>query len=130
MTMDKGEILRDYKSAKDKAAQVKILADLNDCTPAEIVGIIAGQIPSKRSISKLIKRYGCEPPVAQTPEHQIVPEPEPIMAVLEDREITVAEAVERLRREVEDLEKRRLEIDNERAELYSTLSDLLGVQSV
>ena len=70
MTMDKGEILRDYKSAKDKAAQVKILADLNDCTPAEIVGIIAGQIPSKRSISKLIKRYGCEPPVAQTSEQQ------------------------------------------------------------
>ena len=123
MVMDKGEILRDYKAARHKLEQVKILAELNDCTPAEIVGVIAEQTANKSTLSRLIGKYGCEPPIVKKPKHK--PANEPAMAVLEDREITVTEAVDRLRRELDELEKRRLEIDNERAELYSIITGLL-----
>lgn len=123
MVMDKGEILRDYKAARHKLEQVKILAELNDCTPAEIVGVIAEQTANKSTLSRLIGEYGCEPPIVKKPKHK--PANEPAMAVLEDREITVTEAVDRLRRELDELEKRRLEIDNERAELYSIITGLL-----
>lgn len=123
MVMDKGEILRDYKAARHKFEQVKILAELNDCTPAEIVGVIAEQTANKSTLSRLIGEYGCEPPIVKKPKHK--PANEPAMAVLEDREITVTEAVDRLRRELDELEKRRLEIDNERAELYSIITGLL-----
>lgn len=123
MVMDKGEILRNYKAARHKLEQVKILAELNDCTPAEIVGVIAEQTANRSTLSRLIGEYGCEPSIVKKPKHK--PANEPAMAVLEDREITVTEAVDRLRRELDELEKRRLEIDNERAELYSIITGLL-----
>ena len=40
MQMSEFEILRDYKEAKDKAEQVKILADMNLCTQKEIVDFL------------------------------------------------------------------------------------------
>ena len=36
MTMSEFEILRDYRQAKDKKEQVKILADMNMCTQKEM----------------------------------------------------------------------------------------------
>lgn len=51
--MDEGLILREYNQAKDKNEQVKILAELNDCTPDDIIeflkenGAISG-IKAKR----------------------------------------------------------------------------------
>lgn len=41
--MTDGEILRSYKEAKNPNAQIKVLADLNGCRPAEIVNILVGQ---------------------------------------------------------------------------------------
>ena len=40
MWMTPGEICREYRQAKDKAAQVGILADLNSCSKAEIRDIL------------------------------------------------------------------------------------------
>jgi hypothetical protein len=40
MQMSDGEILTSYRQAKDKSKQVQILADLNDCTIADIVRIL------------------------------------------------------------------------------------------
>lgn len=36
MTMSDGEIVRSYQEAAHPVRQIKVLADLNDCTPAEI----------------------------------------------------------------------------------------------
>jgi hypothetical protein len=40
MQMSDGEILTSYRQAKDKSKQVQILADLNDCTIADIIRIL------------------------------------------------------------------------------------------
>ena len=41
--MTDGEILRSYKTAKNPAAQIKVLAELNSCKPAEIVNVLISQ---------------------------------------------------------------------------------------
>lgn len=41
MQMTPGEICRDYRAAKDKPAQIKILAELNLLTVTEVVRILA-----------------------------------------------------------------------------------------
>lgn len=41
MKMSDFEILRDYREAKDKNEQVKILADMNLCTQKEVVEFLA-----------------------------------------------------------------------------------------
>ena len=40
LQMDKGEIVREYRTASDKRAQLGILADLNACSKAEIAEIL------------------------------------------------------------------------------------------
>lgn len=58
--MDKGEIVREYRAAKDRKAQLGILADLNECSKAEIAEILveAGE--------KVDKRWYREPPKKKT----------------------------------------------------------------
>ena len=53
MVMDKGEILRDYKAAADKTAQVKILADLNACSTEEIIDVLVEQGIERRRLSRV-----------------------------------------------------------------------------
>ncbi len=43
MIMSEFEILRDYRQAKNKVKQVKILADLNGCTKEEITECLENQ---------------------------------------------------------------------------------------
>lgn len=45
MVMSREEILRDYKSAKNRRRQVQILADLNCCSRAEIERILGLEKP-------------------------------------------------------------------------------------
>ena len=40
MEMTEFEIVKDYSESADKAAQIGILADLNLCSPADIVGVL------------------------------------------------------------------------------------------
>lgn len=112
MVMDKGEIFRNYNQALHKTKQVYILADLNACSPMEIIDILVEQGIERQRLSRVISNVKKAPKKAE-------------QTVITPHEITVAEAVERLKREVDDLEKRRLEIDNERAELYSIITGLL-----
>lgn len=112
MVMDKGEILRNYNQALHKTEQVYILADLNACSPTEIIDVLVEQGVERQCLSRVIGNVKKAPKKAE-------------QTVITPHEITVAEAVERLKREVDGLEKRRLEIDNERAELYSIITGLL-----
>lgn len=114
MVMDKGEILRNYNQALHKTEQVYILADLNACSPDEIIDILVEQGIERQRLSRVISNLKKAPKKEKTEQTVSAP-----------HEITVAEAVERLKREVDELEKRRLEIDNERAELYSIITGLL-----
>ena len=72
--MSGNDILKEYKEAADKRAQVKILADLNACKPREIAEFLSqcGQ--------EVDKRYFWEPPPPRKrkPAAQpITPEPDP-----------------------------------------------------
>ena len=49
MVMSREEILRDYKSAKNRRRQVQILADLNCCSRAEIERILDLEKPTDSS---------------------------------------------------------------------------------
>lgn len=51
MQMDAGEICRSYAAAKDKNDQIKVLADLNDCSTQEILDVLTGGGYDKRSAS-------------------------------------------------------------------------------
>lgn len=114
MVMDKGEIFRNYSQALHKTEQVYILADLSACSPMEIIDILVEQGIERQRLSRVISNLQKAPKKAKAEQTVSVP-----------HEITVAEAVERLKREVDELEKRRLEIGNERAELYSIITGLL-----
>jgi len=41
MMMTNEEIVRDYREAANKSKQIKILADLNCCSPSEIRRVLA-----------------------------------------------------------------------------------------
>ncbi len=47
MEMSNEEIIRRYKQAKHKAAQIQILADLNACPKSKILEIVSDSIASK-----------------------------------------------------------------------------------
>lgn len=58
MEMSQGDIVRSYREAVDKKAQVKILADLNVCSQREIIeilianGVKAQELPHQRKKNK------------------------------------------------------------------------------
>ncbi len=55
MNMTNNEIRREYRLAKDKKEQIKILADLNLCSKSEIVFTILDSIDAE--IAPLEKEY-------------------------------------------------------------------------
>lgn len=58
MIMEKGEILREYKYAKNQRKMISILADLNCCSKDEIREILGLKVEQKRrqkSKAKLIE---------------------------------------------------------------------------
>lgn len=61
MTMTKEEILRDYKTAKDPRAQVKILADLNLCKSEDIITILKEMGEDGRQFNGLIQKKPKKP---------------------------------------------------------------------
>lgn len=62
MTMTNGEILRDYRGAKDKKAQVKILAELNACSVQQIKEILISEGVDGRELPKSRKKSVAEKP--------------------------------------------------------------------
>ena len=54
LTMDPGEVIREYDAAKNKKEQVKVLADLNCCTAKEMAQFLAdnGCEVDKRYLAK------------------------------------------------------------------------------
>lgn len=78
MEMTNAEIIKSYKDAKNKATQIKILADLNCCRPADIkriVGITEEKKPEKNNMEKMkaALKLSQEEPKAE-PEQRKVPD--------------------------------------------------------
>lgn len=60
MTMTKEDILKEFREAKDKRAQVKILADLNLCKPEDIITILKEMGEDGRQFNKGVPKKPSE----------------------------------------------------------------------
>lgn len=60
MYMSNAEIVKEYKEAKDRAAQVKILADQNCCSVEQIIGILTASGIDHRCFSGLRRKLNKE----------------------------------------------------------------------
>lgn len=72
MEMTKNEILRDWEGAKDKKAQIQILADLNQTSPEDIKDVLLEMGVDFRRLPRERKREkAAEAPKAQPKEETI-----------------------------------------------------------
>lgn len=121
MDMTPDEIVVRYRQAKDKAEQLRILADLNDCTVDGIINVLCehgGYKPQffNKAKVKLNKQIPYKKP-------EIIPEP----PKQEPERETVDSALDILRAEIADLNRQQYQLDMRKAELYQKISNALDV---
>lgn len=69
--MSHADIAKNYREAKNKAAQIKILADLNDVTPATIrkvliqEGVLKGHVAEENKVIEPPKKEKKQPPMPE-----------------------------------------------------------------
>lgn len=121
MDMKPDEIVMRYRQAKDKAEQLQILADLNDCTVDGIINVLCehgGYKPQffNKAKVKLKKQIPYKKP-------EIIPEPPKQQPEKE----TVDSALDILRAEIAELNRQQYQLDMRKAELYQKISNALDV---
>lgn len=138
MDMTPDEIVVRYRQAKNKAEQLKILADLNACTVDEIINVLCehgGYKPQFFNTAKIKLRkqtVGSEPETAvgaDTIRPKEEPNEEPteyIVPVKSVPEMLVNSAFEVIRAELSKINHQQYELDMRKAELYKKLWDMLG----
>lgn len=138
MDMTPDEIVVRYRQAKNKAEQLKILADLNACTVDEIINVLCehgGYKPQFFNTAKIKLRkqtVGSEPETAvgaDTIRPKEEPNEEPteyIVPVKSVPEMLVDSAFEVIRAELSKINRQQYELDMRKAELYKKLWDMLG----
>ena len=151
MDMTPDEIVVRYRQAKNKAEQLKILADLNDCTVGGIINVLCehgGYKPQFFNTAKIKLRkqtvgnesadVGADVPQKNKPEtavgaDTIRPKEEPneepteyIVPVKSVPEMLVDSAFEVIRAELSKINRQQYELDMRKAELYKKLWDMLG----
>lgn len=136
------EIIMRYRQAKDKSGQVKILAELNACPVERIIGILVasgednrkfnhlrGQLKKKNSVdaaveavkdfdAALSKGQQIEEPKKVYKKPEIIPSP--------PKKITVSDAFEVIRAELDDISRQQYQLDMRKADLYQQLWDMIG----
>lgn len=129
MDMKPDEIVVRYRQAKDKAAQLKILADLNDCTVDGIINVLCehgGYKPQFFNTAKIkLKKQkdtastvgNAALGVPQTQEKQYHP----------NETNSVDSALDILRAEIAELNRQQYALDMRKAELYQKISNALDV---
>ena len=74
--MTNDEIVRDYLQARNKSKQIKVLADLNTVTPAEIRAVLAeAGVAGIEAPKRIVRRK--KPPTAPPPETEAPPSAAP-----------------------------------------------------
>lgn len=151
MDMKPDEIVVRYRQAKNKAEQLKILADLNACTVDGIINVLCehgGYKPQFFNTAKIKLRkqtVGSEPadvgadvPQKNKPEtavgaDTIPPKEEPneepteyIVPVKSVPEMLVDSAFEVIRAELSKINRQQYELDMRKGDLYKQLWDMIG----
>ena len=114
MQMTEGEIRRSYRAAKQKERQIRILAELNDCSVAKIKAILDDKKPERASVKRGPKAKAARVKKAETKE---VPETAPAIVYISRR--VADELVEHL----EELEERRTRLPKELNEIQKSVDE-------
>ena len=125
MQMSNREIVNNYKEAKDRTQQVKILADLNCCSIEQIIGILTSNGIDHRCFSGLRRKLNAEKVVKAEKipykKPEIIPgPPEP------DKQLTVSDAVAVIKAELAEINRQQYELDMRKADLYQQIWDMMG----
>ena len=120
LDMSNDEIVMRYKQAKDKTAQVKILAELNACPVERIIGILTNAGIDHRCFSMLRRKMNQEAAEKKIPykKPEIIPAP--------PKKITLADAMAAIRAELDDINRQQYELDMRKGDLYKQLWDMIG----
>lgn len=99
MEMTKGEITRAYRESSNKTEQIKILADLNECSRADIEKIL-------KDAGHEIPKRGRKPNVTKTEEPKRAKiKPKTAPKTEEKVDFTQCEAIEPVEEEIEEVEE-------------------------
>ena len=123
MYMSNADIVKEYKEAKDRSAQVKILADQNCCSTERIIGILVAGGIDHRCFSQLRRKQNQAAVSAaeEVVKAEIIPgPPEP------DKQPTVSDAVAIIKAELAEINRQQYELDMRKADLYKQVWDMMG----
>ena len=130
MYMSNADIVKEYKEAKDRALQVRILADQNCCSTEQIIGILTASGIDHRCFSGLRRKMNKEAEEAarKVVEAGKIPykKPEIIPGPPAQQPITVDDAVAAIRAELDDINRQQYELDMRKADLYKQIWDMMG----
>ena len=129
MYMSNADIVKEYKEAKDRSAQVKILADQNCCDVEKIIEILTDGGIDHRCFSMLRRKRNQEAAAAAEKVVEKIPykEPEIIPAPPKpDKLPTVEQAVAAIKAQIAEINRQQYVLDLRKADLYRTIWDMLG----
>ena len=132
MDMKPDEIVVRYRQAKDKSAQLKILADLNCCTVDGIINVLCehgGYKPQFFNTAKIKLKKQADTSETVKAEQPTIPEPPTVGAdIIRPNETnSVNTALDILRAEIADINRQQYQLDMRKAELYQKISNALDV---
>lgn len=130
MYMSNADIVKEYKEAKDRSLQVRILADQNCCSVEQIIGILTASGIDHRCFSGLRRKLNKAAVSAaeEVVKAEKIPykKPEIIPGPPAQKPITVDDAVAAIRAELDDINRQQYELDMRKADLYKQIWDMMG----
>lgn len=125
MYMSNAEIVKEYKEAKDRSLQVRILADQNCCSIEQIIGILTASGIDHRCFSGLRRKLSQEAEEAGKKPYkkpEIIPGP-PVKEP-EPADVSVPKAFETLFNRVSELLKQKEEVEKQRENIVEELAQI------
>lgn len=127
MYMSNADIVKEYKEAKDRSAQVKILADQNCCSTEQIIGILVAGGIDHRCFSMLRRKQNlAAASAAEEVVKEKIPYKKPEIIPGPPKRITVSDAMAAIRAELDEINRQQYELDMRKGDLYKQLRDMIG----